>query len=357
MKTTLILAFALLGGTFASAQSYVPTDLGPNSFAYGIGEGNVGGAVAGHATFWDLLGNATDAHPSFLNAPTRAGTSAINSTFNGLFVGTGFDGNRPGHSVALRWVGGVAQPLADPFAVYSSTGVFTDGTQIVGTATQLDVIRDVQSQGPQHAIVWDATTGGVVVDLFDGKPVVALGCAHGTQVGYESKGSSLEARLWFGAKRGFVNLHPKAYDTSMAVATDGVRQVGTVGISMKLFNETHRNFQVLMNYAAVWQGSANSLITLGYVPADLPLGTAQATGIRGNLVCGFGMGKNRAGTTQYTHAVVWNLADFSQRDLHLTLPAGFITSRATGVDANGNVTGWAVDTAGKTHGIIWNLVP
>ena len=40
-------------------------------------------------------------------------------------------------------------------------------------------------------------------------------------------------------------------------------------------------------------------------------------------------------------------------DLHALLPPGFTDSQALAIDANGSIVGWAYDTAGQYHPILW----
>ena len=353
MKLHTLLGLSLLACATAQAQ-YTALDFGASSYGYGISNSGIGGQSLSHAMLGSFDGQLTDGQLTDVH-PAGFTNSIINYRNGTLSVGSAGDPALQNRAAAMKWDGVTASPLFLPFTPWSSSATATDGLQIVGTAYEVGSTRDVVTAGKAHALVWDAASGQVIADLSDGKDVVATGVGNGTQVGYENKGSFLEARLWFGAARGFVNLHQNGWTTSSCSSTDGVHQVGLIGQEVRLFDETRRGQRTLMTYAAVWQGSAASVITLGYSHPSQPIGNSVATDVSGNFVCGVGIGKNRVGTTVLNHAVVWSLASMSFIDLHDILPAGFLSSRAEAVDASGNVTGFAVDTLGKPHAILWKL--
>lgn len=356
MKRRFLLGLALACVVSSvQAQSYIATDLGINGIAAAYDASVVAGQLNGHATFWDNFGAALDVHPSFLNTDTRTGTSIVNDRAGGVSVGSGISPANPGHAVALVWHGTVATALSDPFTPYASFAVATDGTQIVGNVTEVDTIRDVVTAGDSHAIVWNAVTGAVIADLYNGKSIFVNGVGNGQQVGHEFRSKGAEARMWNGSARPVVNLHPTTADSSSAAATDGVHQIGNIGIDVKLFNEVHRGRRVTLNSAVIWSGTAESIQILPFAATGQPVSSAFGIDIAGQYACGVGVGKNRTGSTMYNHAVAWNLTTMTWIDLHDSLPGGFVSSRALHVTADGTVTGWASDTGNKLHAIVWRL--
>jgi probable HAF family extracellular repeat protein len=55
------------------------------------------------------------------------------------------------------------------------------------------------------------------------------------------------------------------------------------------------------------------------------------------------------------HAFLWNGSANSYVDLSVFLPAGFTSSSATGIDNYGNVVGYATDSSGNNHAILWQV--
>ncbi|MCE9559311.1 MAG: hypothetical protein K8R88_10190 [Armatimonadetes bacterium] len=357
MKNTIsVLTLTCLVGSLAQAQTYTAVELSggyiSNSVSNGAAAGQAGVGASARATLWNSEGVATDLHPSFLSSTSGPGWSTISGQSGGLCVGSGAGQITQNRPAAIRWQDSVATLLADPFTKYASYAYSTDGAQIVGNAYPFDTFRDIVVPGDSHAIIWDAQTGEVAADLYDGNPVVAYGVAAGQQVGYEIRGSA-EARLWFGDRRGFVNLHPARFDSSIAAATDGVHQVGYIGARVKIFAETRRGFRALLKYGAVWSGTAESLATLAYGARGYPLASSYANGVAGDFISGYGEAKDRSARTQFTHAVTWVGPDHDMVDLHNYLPEGYVYSRGTAVDASGNVSGYAVDATNHAHAMLW----
>lgn len=356
-KIYLVAALAVTVSS-AIAQTYSAVELdgggSGNAINKGYSVGQTGQYEFGRATIWDSNGQAMDVHPSFLAAAEGPGFSNIYGRFGSISVGLGQKNDTPNQAVALVWRGTTATQLASPFTnLYASVAIATDGRQIVGWASPLEIVRGNPSPGIMHAYIWDAGTGRIVADLSDGKVMTLWGVAAGQQVGSENKRGPIEARMWRNTARSVINLHPRNYSYSEAFATDGTHQVGTVGVSVRLVNESRHNVQVLMNSPAVWSGSAASLQILPYTAPGYAYSTAVATGVSRNVVCGYGMGKSSTGTTQATHAVVWSLSQQTWIDLHDLLPQGFIESRANAVDAEGNLVGTALDANRQPHAFLW----
>jgi hypothetical protein len=157
------------------------------------------------------------------------------------------------------------------------------------TSQQAGYVMPV-SPGFTHAAVWSGT-GGSAVDLQPSTGFVssiAFGAASGQQVGYgvtvASAGGTGHALLWSGSAATVIDLHPAGYTFSVAYATNGAQQVG----------EADDNTFPRHKHAVVWTGSA---------------------------------------------AVV---------DLNQFLPAGFTDAQAMGIDAAGNIAGYA-----GGHAFLW----
>jgi probable HAF family extracellular repeat protein len=56
------------------------------------------------------------------------------------------------------------------------------------------------------------------------------------------------------------------------------------------------------------------------------------------------------------HALVWSGSAQQFVDLHTFLPSTFAQSYAYGVDASGNIVGYATDNSGVNHAILWQPV-
>jgi probable HAF family extracellular repeat protein len=55
------------------------------------------------------------------------------------------------------------------------------------------------------------------------------------------------------------------------------------------------------------------------------------------------------------HAFLWNGSATSYVNLSVFLPAGFTSSSAAGIDNYGNVVGYATDSSGNNHAILWQV--
>jgi hypothetical protein len=102
----------------------------------------------------------------------------------------------------------------------------------------------------------------------------------------------------------------------------------------------------------MWTGSAASAVDLH--PAGYTSSQARAT--NGVQQAGFGW-VNNAAQIPRRHALVWSGSAASVVDLNQFMPLGFTDAAATGIDAAGNVVGWAVkgsaDGTASTHAVMW----
>ena len=353
MKTitkTVPLIISLGLACLSRAQNYAVVDLGPTSWAYAAsGErafGFTGSGASIRATMWDSTGAQTDVHPSFLDGATP-GFSMIRGAGGTYWVGYGSGQPTGGRPMPILWENGVARLLPVGFASINGTANATDGTQVVGYAYASELVRDVATFGDAHAVLWTPSTGEFV-DLYRGNPTYANGVGGGKQVGYELRGNRYEAQLWSGTARSAINLHPRNFDVSMANATDGVRQVGQVGVDTPYPGEHKRGRKVRFNYAFVWNGTAESGQMLGSFYAE-----SYALGVAGDTIAGYCVRNDIWGRDLDQVATAWVGPLNELVDLGTFLPTGSSHSRATAVDAAGNVTGSALYPDGQVHGVLW----
>lgn len=361
---SLRVAFAalLLGSTLAgAATSYTVVDLSgaalgsANAIAGGLASGYAGpiGQVT-HATVWTASGSI-DVHPAGLGG--AGSRSAIQGAAAGVQVGTVSGVATSNRQLPVAWNGTVASArlLPIPFTHFGGRAIATDGVQIVGTATGLNEEDGVV--GLTHALLWDAASG-TAVDLGDGgNGAVAFGVGGGKQVGYVIKGNA-NAAVWSGTSRSLVVIHPKNAVTSVASATDGVRQVGYAGYDVRVRREAAKgNKDARVNYATLWTGTAASAVNIHpYQAVNSPTIFTQsyAAAIIGDVVVGHATdGALSTSSPAYNHAVVWNVATFEVVDLNAFLPAGFVGSIAYAVDAAGTIAGQMLDANGNRRACLW----
>jgi hypothetical protein len=149
--------------------------------------------------------------------------------------------------------------------------------------------------------------------------------------------STPNAMLWSGTADSAVNLNPPTSGESTAYAVAGGQQVG---------------YAFSFQHAMLWTGSAASAIDLH--PAGYTSSQARAT--NGVQQAGFGW-VNNAAQIPRRHALVWSGSAASVVDLNQFMPLGFNEAAATGIDAAGNVVGWAVkgsaNGTANVHAVMW----
>ena len=135
-----------------------------------------------------------------------------------------------------------------------------------------------------------------------------------------------------------VDLTPAGFGKSQAFGVNGGQQVGH-----GYWNNGYDN------HALLWSGTAASAVDLN--PAGFFV--SESIAISGGQQAGYGQSP---ATGNHNHAFVWSGTAASAVDLHQFLPAGFTGSIAQGIDAQGNIVGWAYDGSGE-HAILWQPVP
>jgi hypothetical protein len=196
------------------------------------------------------------------------------------------------------WSGSAASAVdLTPLTLGFGAGRALDTDGVQQAGVGFQVIGINAFAGP-FAVVWSGSADSAVnLNPPDSSTSQAYGVYGGQQVGYGYVPS--RALLWTGSAESKVELHPEGYESSVANATNGVQQVGS-----------------------------------GFVGAS----TGAA----------------------HSHALVWSGSAASAVDLNQFLPPGYTDAAATGIDAAGNVVGWASrgpsDVPANVHAVLWKPV-
>ncbi len=329
----------LVMGLPGFAQQYNSNDVTPP----GPSAGKLNGAATGKR-----VGGGSDGHAYLINdnslAPvdlTPAGwfNSMAMSTDDTQQCGYGYSPFGGGNHAVL-WSGSSISSIDLHTLFTYSYCMGNHNGQQVGFGE-----RPVYISTTQHAMLWYGSAA-TVVDLH---PIgynysKALGVHNGVQVGYASSlpypgintdtpgyHTTSHAMMWTGQAASFVDLHPLGYDASEALATNGPQQGGWVYTALG------------GQHAAMWSGTAASFVDLapaGFVDSKVTaLTDTQQVGEGWT-----GAGAFQAGAVR--HALVWNGSGDTVVDLNQYLPAGYTQAVATGVDAAGNVVGYAYNNLG-----------
>ena len=321
----------------AVAQQYNSNDLTPltqtSAKINGASSGKqVGGGGNSHALLMNGSAlNAIDLHPANYASSMATATDDVEQ------CGYAFS-TLNGRNHAMKWSGS-SSTFTDLHGAISFDGSYclgTHGGQQVGYGE-----RPVYFTTYQNAILWSS---GVATNLH---PLIgygyskALAVKNGQQVGY---GSTLpypygenfayhagsRALLWAGTAASFVDLNPTGYDASEAWATNGTQQGGHAYLAVPLPSQ----------HAALWSGTAASFVDLH--PAGY--NDSRVTAMSDTQQVGDGWVGPMGAVGSVRHALVWNGTAQSVVDLNQYLPPGYTHAVATGIDANGNVVGFAYNT-------------
>jgi hypothetical protein len=240
---------------------------------------------------------------------------------------------------AMKW-NGSASTYTD---LHSSTGMTwsyctgSHGGQQVGFGE-----RPVYTVTFQNAFVWN---NGLAVNLHPTLLLMAyskaLGVRSGQQVGYASTvpypvGETFSyhpashAIVWAGTAASAIDLNPAGFTASEALATNGVQQAGWA----------YGGVPALSQHAALWAGTAASFADLH--PAGYS--DSRVTALTSAQQVGDGWVGPMGAPGSIRHALVWSGTPESVVDLNPFLPAGYTHAVATGIDAFGNVVGYAYNT-------------
>lgn len=309
-----------------------------------IGGGQEVGGGDGHAYLW--AGPAltpTDLHPSGF---TRSFASGV---FAGQQVGYGANADGPNH--ALLWSGTAASAIdLHPAGYVRSEASATTGSRQGGSGG----VETTPGAIYNHALLWSGSADSVV-DLhpqgFYSSGVSAM--AGDVQYGWGTLPvrpylPEQHALMWHGTADSVVDLHPRhlSFTATGIAGVGGGQQVG-YGYGY--------NVPETIAHALLWKGTAESAVDL--TPPEFPGATAYAT--NGHQQVGASQ-PNPFNSNSPVHALAWSGTAESFVDLHRFLPAEYTRSIALGIDAAGNVIGYAEkhDSSGtlRTQAFVWKPV-
>lgn len=280
-----------------------------------------------------------------------------------------------GYEQALRWTGTAASVAQLPDYFNQASIATSAHGQEKGGYT---ILFPGQGNSLQHAVMWNASN--TLVDLHPQGMMASavLGIGSGSQVGWRRTSSNFKkAALWHGTSS-YTDLHPLGYTESVATDVDGSVQVGwgesSTGTRALLWNGTNAATDLHPTGYAESEayGVAGSFVG-GYatIPTGAPRAALWSGGVFANLhpSSGYGgTGITALTTTQQvgwgyaqggTHALLWNGTN-AVTDLHLLLPSGYSSSRATSIDPITGIIGGYAHTSGPlshSEAVIWVPVP
>jgi hypothetical protein len=290
---------------------------------------------------------------------------------------------------AAVWSGGITTPtdIHPTNGLYDSSRILKlgGGSQYVGFGYYN---QGVSTKG-DHALLWNGTSGGSVVDLnpTGWKSSYAYAATATHQVGYgyiatQNLGIQPHALIWSGSAATAVDLNPLGDIFSYAFGADGNTEVG-MGLSASgqlhalawsstaaSATDIHPQLSSLLDsravtvfgtrvggygtdattsfpHAILWK----SLDSAGAVDMNPPgFAGSQITALSSSVEVG--VGQLPGGS--YTHALLWLDTPGAFTDLNRYLPSRFVSSEADAIDANGNIVGWAQDgLTGYFHAVEW----
>jgi hypothetical protein len=250
-----------------------------------------------------------------------------------------------GNSRALFWVGGgTAVDIHPAGAEYeSSQAVGGGGQQQVGTVFGQIDCENCAIFGTQHAGMWSRTAASFRrLHSHTHQSTMALGTDGVRQVGlgvHRSDGS-VNALLWNGPDSYAVNIRPSMSTQSVANSIWGNQQGGYY-VSPATSGNRH---------AMVW---ANTAVSALDVNPNATFNNSQIEAVRNGLQVGYGRPITQP--TRY-QAIAWHGTSGSWINLHAKLPAPFNTwySFAEGIDNFGNVIGYIANPDGDdSRPVIW----
>jgi hypothetical protein len=232
----------------------------------------------------------------------------------------------------------------NPSGYTSSYALATNGSRQFGYGY-------TNSSGGSQALLWNSVATSFV-DLnptgFNASEI--LGANSTYEVGYgqfnNTNGGQLHAMLWTGSSSAATDLQPT--DTLLVTVNDS-RALAIAGTGANtLIGGYGASSVTLENHALLWTGlSASSAVDLN--PATYM--DSQVTAVGDGAEVGFG---RVIGQYDTEHALLWtgNAATFT--DLNTYLPANFTWAEAEGIDATGDVVGWALNsTTGNYEAVEW----
>jgi hypothetical protein len=336
------------------AQSYVLIDLTPAGSVGSTAAGASGSQQVGSAGLVTAAGQPAVEH-ALLWSGSAAGAIDL-GVGKALAVGDGQQVGSANNRAAL-WLGSVGS-LTDlnPLQWAQSVAAGAGGGQQVGSATRSVVCTAKKGQCPNgvrtefHPFMWSGSAASAV-DLnplalgFGAGRALATDGAQQVGVGFRVIGINAFngpfAVVWSGTADSAVELNPADSSTSQANGVSGGQQVG---------------YGYVPSRALLWSGSADTKVELH--PAGYESSEANAT--NGAQQAGSGFVGDASAGVMHRHALVWSGSAESAVDLNQFLPPGYTDAAATGIDAAGNVVGWASrgpsDIPANVHAVLWRPV-
>lgn len=228
-------------------------------------------------------------------------------------------------------------------AIWSGTAAsFVDLTPAGATSAQAfgtDGIKQVgyfATTGPTRACYWQGTAASIVDLHPSGASYSSALAVKGDQkVGYATISGAERAAIWSGGAATFVNVGPAGAGSSGLNATDGTSQGG-----FAVFDG--------IRHAGLWHNTAMSFVDLH--PQDAVFSTCL--GVSGAFQVGYVTFPSGG-----TRAAVWQGSANSMVDLIDLLPANYTSGAATAIWQDGGdtvIAGYAYNqTTGKDEAVIW----
>jgi hypothetical protein len=330
------IASAQVSPPIQPGQRYVMIDLTPAGSTTSLATGVSGTQQVGSAGFKAASAGQPDVNHAMLwngsaSGVIDLGPGTANAIGDGQQVGSA-------NNHASLWLGSAGSRVdLNPSQWTQSVAVGVGGGRQVGSATRnvpCTVKKGKCTGGDKsetHPFLWSGTAASAV-DLTPFGLGFGAGRALGTD-GVQQVGFGLEvigingfngpfAVLWSGTSDSAVNLNPPDSGSSQANAVSGEQQVG---------------YGYFPHRALLWRGSAESVVDLhpdGYAASE-----ANAT--NGIQQAGSGFVGDAFTLVGHSHALVWSGSASSMVDLNQFLPPGYTDAAATGIDATGNIVGWA----------------
>lgn len=241
---------------------------------------------------------------------------------------------------ALMWLGTKRSVIdLNPNRFLGSMAFGIDAGRIVGTGFLRDYAAFKGSQIVPHAIMWlGSPTAFVDLNPRGYTGSEAFTVDNGFVGGYAIENGVAHAYVWHAAAPAGRDLHPGTdYSSSSIIGFNGNTAVGTASTD----NGTH---------AYLWN---NLAANVGIDLHTARFASTAAVAAAGDKQVGYGELLSTAARASVFHALVWRGMPGTVVDLHVFLPAGFISSKAIAVTADGTILGLAKDTNGRTHTILW----
>ncbi|HMS54178.1 MAG TPA: hypothetical protein PKA27_02150 [Fimbriimonadaceae bacterium] len=317
----------------AQAQQYRVIELDSRTTPTTISKGVVAGYLGSPSHAFQAINSVVaDINPLGASTSGVLGRSGSESVGFVSFLGS--------QSAPAYWIDSVYFALPVPFDFVSGRAIATDGKQIVGSAYEVDV----EGTATQHGLLWDRALG-TVEDLGQDASVSAV--SNGIQVGYQFTSRGTAATMWRNTRNSAVNLHPQFADASIATDTDGVLQLGYVGVDIRVRHEG-RPRDIRFYSAGFWTGTADSFQYLFSTYRH-----SFALALCDDVIVGYGNTTDAIGTPRDSHALAWIGPNHEAVDLHSLLPSKMRTSRAVDVDESGVIIGYGVTQTGQQRSFMW----